>query len=306
MSSSGTRNVTMLVTRRRLLRAFGTTGVGLVSTGCLSQSETATTDTPTATDTPTDTRTATPASRTTTTPYDQDRQVSMGQTVSVGDRRITVKNPRVRKAVVISGMAHTRVIAQDGQFVVVDVLIDGEQPKERTDLDLWSSVGGNQLPESDPLPSLVGEPSSYAFSFPAEQHEAAAILHTANESRVYWTLPTAVRETLAREPQFTVPKLHVPNRNGELKLDMTVTNEGDRDGTFKARVSLEGFSGGSVVEFPVPAGESRTYTGRPDDILLYMENQDGGTLTVQYPTDGGLTSAKRTVQLSQTATEANS
>jgi hypothetical protein len=288
----------MPVTRRRLLEAVGTTGIALTA-GCLADGETAATDTRTDTDTPT----ANPPSETAPTSGGRDRRVSVGQTVTFDDTSITVENPRVRKAAVIEGMAHTRVIAHEGQFVVVDVLIDGEQPDEVANLDLWSSVDGEQLPESDPLPSLVGEPAAHPFSFPAEHHEAAAILHTGEHSRVYWSLPATVRDTLAREPEFTVPELAVLNHNGQLKLNMTVTNEGERDGVFKARVSLDGFSGGSIVEFPVAAGESHTYTGRPDDILLYLENQGGGVLTVQYPTDGGLTTMERPVETSQTQTE---
>lgn len=289
----------MPVTRRRLIEAVGTTGIALLSAGCLADGETAATDTETQTDTPT----ATPSSETTATSGSRDRRVSVGQTVTVDDTSITVKNPRVRKAVVIEGMVHTRVIAHEGQFVVVDVLIDGEQPDEVANLDLWSSVDGEQLPENDPLPSLVGEPAAYPFSFPAEHHEAAAILHTGENSRTYWSLPGTVRDTLAREPKFTVSELAVLNHNGQLKLNMTVANEGERDGVFNTRVSLDGFSGGSIVEFPVAAGESHTYTGRPDDILLYLENQGGGVLTVQYPTDGGLTTMEQPVELSQTQAE---
>ncbi|MFB6101244.1 MAG: hypothetical protein ABEJ73_01610 [Haloplanus sp.] len=217
---------------------------------------------------------------------------------------MTVENPRVKKAVVSSGMAHTRVVAHDGQFVVVDVLIDGEPPDEVADLDLWSAVDGDPLSGSDPLPVADGE-AAYAFHFPAKRHDTAAVLHTTDESRAYWNLPPAIRQQLALEAAFAIPNLQVSNRDGQLTLDMTVANEGERDGTFKARVSLEGFSGGSVVEFPVPAGESRTYTGRPDDILLYLENQGGGTLTVHYPAAEGLTSIERSVKFSQTTTESN-
>jgi len=303
----------MSVTRRRLLEGFGTTGMLLASAGCLGRSETATTDTPTSTeiqagtdtDNRTDARTATPSSGTPTTSSDRDRRVSMGQTVTAGDTRITVTNPRVRKAVVTSGMAHTRVVAQDGQFVVVDVLIDGNSPEETADLDLRSSVDGERRSGSDPLASLEGEASSFAFGFPAGRHAAAAILHTADGSCIYWTLPTAIRERLALEPEFAIPSLEVPNNDGELTLDMSVANEGERDGIFRARVSLTGYSGGSVVEFPVPAGESRTYTGRPGDILLYLENRDGGTLTLEYPADEGLASIERSVALPRTATESN-
>lgn len=234
----------------------------------------------------------------------------MERTVTVGNTRMTVENPRIRKAVVTTGMAHTRVVAHAGQFVVVDVLINGAQPDVRAaNLDLWSSVDGNIVSGSDPLSSLVGEPAAYAFTFPAQRHDRAAIVHRADGPEsgagVYWNLPAPIRERLAFEPKFTVPGSHVPKRNGQRVLELTAANEGERDGTFRARVSLDGFSGGSIVEFPVPAGESRTYTGSPGDILLYLENQGGGTLTVQYPADKGLTSIERTVQLSRTTTGSN-
>lgn len=287
----------MPVTRRRLLEAVGTTGTVFIASGCLANGET--TDTPTGTETPT----APTASDASTTSGGRDRRVSMGQTVTVEGTAITVENPRVRKGVIVEGMAHTRVVASAGQFVVVDVSVDGEQPDEMADLDLWSSVDGDKLSGSDPLWPLVGESPAYGFSFPAENHDGAAILHTGESSRTAWSLPATVRDALAREPRFSVTETDVLNRDGQLRLSMTVSNDGERDGTFRARVSQEGFSGGSIVEFPVAAGESRTYTGRPDDILLYLENQDSGTLTVQYPTDDGLTTIERSVELSQTQTD---
>lgn len=289
----------MSVTRRRLLEAVGTTGTALTAAGCLTDGETNATDTPTGTDARADTRTA-PSSETPTTSGGGARRVSMGRTVTDGDTAMTVGNPRVRKAVVVEGAAHTRVIAHAGQFVVVDVSIDGERPDEAADLDLRPSVDGDQLSGSGPPPSPAGEPAAYAFPFPAERHEAAAILHTGGDSHTYWSLPTTVRDALAHEPEFTVPELEVSSHDGHLKLNMTVANDGERDGTFDSRVSLEGFSGGRIVEFPVAAGESHTYTGRPDGVLLYLENQGGGTLTVQYPTDDGLATIERIVERSRT------
>lgn len=228
----------------------------------------------------------------------------MGETVPVGETRVTVENPRVKKAVVATGQAHTRVVAHTGQYVVVDVFIDGEPPETLTDFEFWASVDGTQLPESEPFPSRDGA-TAYAFLFPATQRNTAAILHTPDEARIYWELPRAIRETLPLEPTFTIETIEVPTRHGQHTLELTVANEGERDGTFAARVSLTGFSDGSIIEFPVPAGESRTYTGRPGDILLYAENRGGGTLTVQYPTTDGTARIERTVDRSETTSESS-
>lgn len=267
----------MSATRRHVL---GAVGAVIASAGCLTARESGS-DGEQATATPT------PGG---------GRRVAMGETVTLGATQMTVENPRVRKAVVTTGMAHTRVVAHDGQYVVVDVLVDGDDPETRAaNLDLRASVDGEPRPDGDPLPSLTGEPASYAFGFPARHHDTAAILHTGERSRVAWGLPAPVRATLAREPAFVVPDVQVRTRDGRRVLELSVVNEGERQGVFKARVSLVGFSGGSVVEFPVPAGGSRTYTGRPGDVLRYAANSGGGTLTVQYPADDGLTRVERAV-----------
>lgn len=238
-----------------------------------------------------------PASRGTPTP-DATRRVSMGRTVGVEGVSATVRDPRVRKAVVTRG-AHTFVVAAAGQYVVVDVTADGTVPDDHDAVDLRSAVDGAPLADADPIRTVGG---SHAFPFPAERHESAAVHRAAGGAEVYWELPRAVLEALATEPRFRVDDLSVPRRDGDLVLELTVANEGDRDGRFRARVSFEGFSGGSVVEFAVPAGETRSYSGRPGGVLLYLDNDGGGTLTVQFPGDDGLERLEHDVKVSGTAT----
>lgn len=225
----------------------------------------------------------------------------MGRTVAVDGVRTTVRNPRVRKAVVVRG-AHTYVVVTDGQYVVVDVTTDGAVPDESAAVDLGATVDGTPFADGDPL-RTVGD--GYAVPFPAERHESAAIRWATGESEVRWELPATVRETLTVEPAFRVVDLAVPRRDGGLVLEMTVANDGARDGRFVAQVSFEGFSGGSVVEFPVPAGGTWSYTGRAGKILLYLENDGGGTLTVRYPVEDGLERLEHHVPVSGTATGSN-
>jgi hypothetical protein len=225
----------------------------------------------------------------------------MGQTVTVGNTRMTVENPRVRKAVTSRGPSHTHLVANAGQYVVVDLTINGSTPEEPLERKLWSAVDGSARAESDPISTTAEQ--GYAFPFPAKHHDTAAIRWETDEKDVDWELSAETRETLAVEPRFTVTDLQVPRRDDQLSLEMTVANDGERDGTFMARVSLDGFSGGSIIEFPVSAGESETYTGRPEDILLYAENSGGGTLTIQYPADEGLTMVEQSVRLPETTTE---
>lgn len=225
----------------------------------------------------------------------------MGQTVTVGNTPLTVENPRVRKAVTSRGPAHTHLVADAGQYVVVDLTINGSTPESDLDLEFRSAVDGSARAESNPISTTVEK--GYAFPFPAKQHDTAAIRWATDEKDVDWELSAETRETLALKPRFTVTDLQVARRDDQLSLEMTVANDGERDGTFKARVSLAGYSGGTIVEFPVSAGESQTYTGRPEDILLYAENSGGGTLTIQYPADEGLASIEQSVRLPETTTE---
>lgn len=275
----------MTPTRRSVLTALGT---AVSAAGCLS---------PTPADHPTATGSATPTSS------PDARRVRMGRTVTVGTTEMTVENPRVRKAVVTQGLAHTHVVADAGQFVVVDVTVDGEPPDRPIDPDLRAVVDRTTISGSDPLPT-VGAASRYAFPFPAEHHDSASIKWATGTSNVRWELPPSIAETLAREPVFVVTEFRAPHRNGRRVLELSVANEGDRDGRFAARASFEGFSGGSVLTFPVPAGKTRSYTGSPGKVLLYFENHGGTTLTLQYPAGDGLTTAERTVQRSTTTTDA--
>lgn len=228
----------------------------------------------------------------------------MGRTVTLDDRSVTVANPRVRKAVVSRG-AHARVVAGAGQYVEVDVTVDGtalDDADRGGDLALRAVANGSPVPDGDALPTV--ESGRFAVPFPAERHDVASIRWTTGESAVDWVLPAAVRERLAAEPAFRVADLAVPREDGDLGLEMPVANDGDRDGRFVARVSFEAFSGGAVVSLDVPAGETRRYSGRPGSVLLYLDNSGGGTLTVEYPGVDGLRQVEHGVPASGTATGA--
>jgi hypothetical protein len=289
-------------TRREVVTALG---VSVVSVGCLSASPTDRSDdtssgSPRTDDTGGDTPQTDDSPRPPSTP-DDGRQVPMGTTVTLGETSLTVENPRVRKAVVTPGMAHTRVVANADQFVVADISVDGAPPTRPFDLALRPVVDGERRERSDPLPTTAER--GYAFSFPASQHDDGAVQWATEESTVSWTLPQSVLDTLAREPAFAVTDFHVRRPSGTLRLKLTVRNEGDRDGQFAARVSFDGYSGGSIVDFPVPAGDAHSYTGRPGSVLQYFQNHGGETVTVEYPTDDGLTTIERTVDTSETTPE---
>lgn len=278
--------------RRRYLALVGAStsaGVGALA-GCIGHS-------------PGDGETVTPTETATRTPSPAPRRVPMGRSLTVGDTRLTVGNPRVRKGVFGIGMHDPRVEATAGQFVVADVTVDGRSPDRLDEVTVASVAGGSVLPGGEGVATI--HDGVFAFPFPAEHHDSAAIGWQTEKRTVYWTLPGTVRDALAAEPTFRIDGFALPRRDGELLLELTVANDGDRDGRFIAEVSILNFSRNGTIEFPVPAGGSRTYRGRAGKIMLYFENDGDGTLTVQYPGDDGVARLERTRDVSDPTPESN-
>ena len=274
--------------RRGVLHSLLTTSALGVS-GCVGDSPT---------DPPAATEPATP------TP-DRTRRVSIGETVTVDGTSVTVADPRVRKSISTLGVHGPTFETFGGQFVVADVA--GGDPGQIGGT-FRASVDGETAPisgprgDADPLP-IADTERTYAFPFPVQSVETAAIRWSREEHTVYWDLPAEIRDALATEPAFRVVEFGLPRRDGELVLDLTVENEGDRDGLFWMQASFDAFSGHEIVQFPVPAGESRDYTGRANGLVLQFENNDGGTFEIEYPSEDGTDVLERTVSVSETPAE---
>lgn len=283
--------------RRQFLATTGSS-VSFLVTGCSSTDVNASRNSPSETATPTETGTS---SETATSTPTQIRRVPIGQTATVGDVPLTVNNPRVSKAVFAQGVHDPALRTIAGQYVTVDVTINGRPRDDLVTDTLRPAVGSTVLTDMIPVPTITeGE---FAVPFPAEEHDTAAIRWQHEKTQVSWILPATVRESLALEPKFRIETFALPRRDGQLVLELTVANEGERDGQFKAEVSIKGYSGNAVIEFPVPAGESRSYRGRPGKILLYFEDGLGETITVQYPGDDSVSRLEHTREMTDTPTE---
>jgi hypothetical protein len=217
----------------------------------------------------------------------------MDGTVTVDGVSVTVSNPRVRYAIPVAG-AHVLPLTTDvGQWVVVDVTIDGE-PAKRLDERFGYAVDDSAGRESEPRSTT--EHGAFGVPFPVGDHDTAAVRwRPGAETAVDWTLPEAVLESLAATPAFRVTSFGSEVRDGERVVKLTVKNDGGRDGQFLGRVSFEGFSGGDMVSFSVPAGESNRYSGRPGKVVRYFENNGGRTFTLQYPGPEGMDYVEQTV-----------
>ncbi|MFC6974608.1 hypothetical protein ACFQL1_07805 [Halomicroarcula sp. GCM10025709] len=275
--------------RRSYLALFGTT-LGSLG-GCVQSPGRGPSTPPTDETTPASTDDG--STPTPTTTADRER-VGIGEHVTIDGTSVTVANPRVRLAIPFSGMHVLPLTTDVGQFVVVDVTVDGS-PAAELDGELAAVVDGERVQESSGQATTTQ--GSFGVPFPVGAHETAAVRRTAGSTVVEWGLPGAVRTALAETPAFRVTSFESRLHEGQRVVELTVRNDGGRDGQFLGRLSFEGFSGGDIVSFGVPAGESERYSGRPGKVLLYFENDGGGTLTLQYPGPDGMESVEHTVSV---------
>ncbi|MFC7076647.1 hypothetical protein [Haloarcula halophila] len=243
----------------------------------------------------TDETTPSPTPTDGSTPTVDRQRVGIAETVSVDGTSVTVSNPRVRLAIPVPGMHVLPLTTDVGQFVVVDVTIDGS-PAAELDEAFGAAVGGDRVQESTPQSTTTA--GAFGVPFPVGDHDTAAVRWTPGSTTVVdWTLPDSVRATLAETPAFHVTTFESRVRDGQRVVELAVRNDGGRDGQFLGRLSFEGFSGGELVSFAVPNDGSERYSGRPGSVLTYFENNGGETLTLQYPGVDGMDSVDHTVSV---------
>lgn len=290
---------------RREFLAVTTTALGTTSVaGCVSNQPSANdSGGGTSTESPPD-ATPTPATTEGGTPT-ETRHLSLGQTATIDGASVTVSSPRVRKSILTLDVHGSTFETFTGQFVVTD-LTGGDL--DQIEGIFRASVDGETAPingprgDVDPLPIAETE-QTYAFPFPVQSVETAAIKWSHEEQTACWDFPASIRDALAREPAFRVTEFRLLHRDGELVLDVTVENKGDRDGLFWMQLSFDAFSGHEIIQFQVPAGESHDYTGRANGLVLQFENNGGGTFELRHPSEDGVEVLERTVSVSETPTD---
>jgi hypothetical protein len=199
---------------------------------------------------------------------------SIGETYeTASDVAVTVRNPRLRKAVVVDQHTSPVQMAADLQFVVVDVAVDGEVAPETSEIRQFPNRFGTLLDgspsrgSSAPLrssfhPSVAGRPVGIPVPVASVQTAAVAWIRGLPKS-VVWSLPDGVTASLDTAPSFRVETVEVSDET-DPELTLTVHNVGGRDGRFYANVSGSQVQDGNVVVgFAVPAGEAVTHRERP-------------------------------------------
>lgn len=248
-------------TRRSVLRLAGLGVVSAVA-GCSSSDDEASSETvasPRASD----------ASGSTATPNRSAtvETLAMGATAT-SDRSVTVSDPRLRTVVVAHGDdsdVHTRPVGTVGsQFLSVVVSTDeGDLARISLDAVLDGEPQGSALYRDSIQPGNSGR---VHLQIPVRQAQQGAVEWRAGDGeRFRWTLPSSVVSRVGLAPSFEVTAFDVPaelSRGEQFTGSVTVSNTGERAGTFRAMVLNQGASSlplaGSVT-VPVDVGETVTH-----------------------------------------------
>lgn len=289
-------------TRRTLLASLGAGVAGFA--GCLNDDAPGS-GTPTGTDTPTATPTDSGADATTT----------LGASLAVGDRTVTVSGVDHRHTFrYLSAPDAFGVTVADGQFVFVGVEATGSGTPPDPEAFGFAfgdqQVGATTFLDYGPVdPLSVGEreysvdhPQGYlAFEVPAPLGASTAAV-TLGDAR--WTVPSSALDPLSDPaPSFAVTYGDVPAsvpRDEPITVPLSVTNEGEGDGVFRGAVNHTGpMYGADEFTLSVPAGESRSH----DVVVDYYVGENLGADRVQFEVLGpGTDRSFRVALTGETAT----
>ncbi|WP_415379333.1 hypothetical protein [Halosimplex sp. TS25] len=227
---------------------------------------------------------------------------------------LTVERVAVQIAVVEYGPTHWDPNwAEEGQFVVADVAVSGEDAPDPADLHVTCRTdaadgSGPVFVAADSNDDDVRQ--RIGFEVPASPAPAAgAIVWTPDDGpEVRWVLSDDRLATIARPPEFDLREFGVENAPGdEVAVTLTVANTGAGDGTFLAEVGDAAMSDQPELAVEVPAGETRTVTRRVRFQNVWNDGDDEpATVVLRYREtrmERTLEAADGTATDSQTATD---
>lgn len=249
--------------RRRYLGLVGTGIAG--AAGCLGSPPATSTDSPTKghgeePDTP-----PTPP----WTPRPDPTTLALGDPYESPDGwSVTLSNARVRKIALRVGAHIDPVAVPGGQYVLVDVVIEGNPNGTGTEGVLpdpgWFVVtldGAFTVDRGGFWAGRAGRPAgsegTLAIPVRTATAERAAIRWRAAAEPVEWRLADAHRSAIARAPAFEVRTFSVPDaveHGAEFDASLTVANTGERDGEFLAELGATTISDTPELRFDVSAG----------------------------------------------------
>jgi hypothetical protein len=291
-------------TRRRLLATVASATAGL--TGCLGAP--ADGESGSATPTPSPTRTPTTRSTPTTTTAALGEAVTVsGLTVTVADLA-SAHSLRYLTAPDAFGVAS----AGDGQFVIVDVTVDGDgSPPAADDFALVATEARHEPGVPDVGPSRVASPVSgrrygdsnrrgflfFRVPAPLDTEDLAVVLDAPDAGGARWTIPPATAEPLRSPPPAFVASVDVPSSvpaDESVPVRLDVANEGAGPGVFRGAINHQGpLYGASPIDLSLSAGESTTH----ETLVDYYLRQDHAPDRVRFTVIGPDLSSSAEVRL---------
>ena len=266
--------------RRELLSTMA--GVSLSLAGCLADGGPG--STPTQTPSPTETQTppkttgsptrttptSTPPIETSTFTPSDGTDLAMGEPFTTDERMtVSVGSPTVRAMFVEFGEVHTDVASVEGvQFLIVDVSIDRKRTSV-SDLRLAVEVDGQRSPAGRRYyfvhaPERAGTQLAFPVPHEPDPGSVAVVWPRDGADDVRWTVDDdAVLGILGQAPVFSVESFEVPDSaqaGASYDVSYTVSNTGERDGTFLTEIGSELISDHREYAVDVAAGETATNT----------------------------------------------
>lgn len=208
------------------------------------------------------------------------QRLAMGESTTFDDRTsLTVADPTVRESIVAEHSQFLAIEREDGlQFVVVDV--DGDADFEPSSFVLERDGDIESPPQTQQyVHSVARECDGTCVAIPvdAEAAESAAIVFRLDrESRAVWELNDATVSAISKLPALRLHDAVVTDENGDVGVEFSVENVGDRDGVFLALIAPAWVADvEEPVGFPVSRDETVTETVVPSEIQELEPDEAG-------------------------------
>jgi hypothetical protein len=204
----------------------------------------------------------------------------MGESTTVADgTSLTLADPTVQRSIVAYGSEFLSIGREDGvQFVVVGV--EGDADVDPSSFVLERDGRVRSPPRTQQyVRRVTRECGGTCIGVPVEADaaESAALAYRPDGGvRAAWELDDATVAAFSNVPDLRLRDAVVTDENGDVGVEFSVDNVGERDGVFLALVAPAWLAdAGEPVGFTVPRGDSVTETVVPSAIQRLDPDEAG-------------------------------
>lgn len=203
----------------------------------------------------------------------ESNRLSIGETANFEDgRSLTVSSPTVQKSIVATHSTFLSIGREaDSQFVVVNVT--GTAAFEPSSFALERDGDVEDPTSTYPAVRPVArecDDTCIPIIVPVEVAEEAAVAYRAGDRLAFWELDENTVANLSVTPELKLRDAVIGEQDGEIELEFTVENVGERDGAFRALAAPSGVHDvEEPIGIPVPVGETVTETVVPRELSGY-------------------------------------